>query len=431
MGLDFRKSIEFKESSIGKIPKTWDVCKLEDYVEIKGRIGWKGLKVSEYTMDGPFIVGGLQIIDGKVLWNACAHISQERYDESPEIKLQENDILITKDGTIGKLAYIANVHGQATIASHIHLIRSKSNRIIQRFLFYYFNSPKFHSIVEGKISGSVIAALTQADINKAEFPLPPINEQKAIAKILSDLDSKIELNQKMNKTLEAIAQAIFKHWFIDFEFPNEEGKPYKSSGEEMVDSDWGEIPKGWQVKNFKDIVNLTMGVSPKGNSYNTDGFGVPLLNGAADFSNGMIEPKKFTTKPVKTCKEGDLLFCIRATIGNLTYSDKEYCIGRGVAALSPVNKIFKEYSYFTLEYGLRALISKASGSVIRGLSKDDISLYKVLVPSDKIMAEFHLLVSSMFSRIRYLKIETHCLSNLKDSLLPRLISGKIRVPLEE
>ena len=201
MGLDFRKSIEFKESSIGKIPKTWDVCKLEDYVEIKGRIGWKGLKVSEYTMDGPFIVGGLQIIDGKVLWNACAHISQERYDESPEIKLQENDILITKDGTIGKLAYIANVHGQATIASHIHLIRSKSNRIIQRFLFYYFNSPKFHSIVEGKISGSVIAALTQADINKAEFPLPPINEQKAIAKILSDLDAKIELNQKMNKTL--------------------------------------------------------------------------------------------------------------------------------------------------------------------------------------------------------------------------------------
>ena len=221
--MELRESIEFKKSPIGQIPKTWEVFKLEDYVEIKGRIGWKGLKVSEYTMDGPFIVGGLQIIDGKVLWNACAHVSQKRYDESPEIKLQQNDILITKDGTIGKLAYVAHVPGQATIASHIHLIRSKSNRIIQKFLFYYFNSPKFHSIVEGKISGSVISALTQADINKAEFPLPPINEQKAIAKILSDLDSKIELNQKMNKTLEAIAQAIFRHWFIDFEFPNENG----------------------------------------------------------------------------------------------------------------------------------------------------------------------------------------------------------------
>ena len=174
-----------------------------------------------------------------------------------------------------------------------------------------------------------------------------------------------------------------------------------------------------------------MGVSPKGISYNTDGFGIPLLNGAADFSGGIIEPKKFTTNPVKMCQEGDLLFCIRATIGNLTYSDKEYCIGRGVAALSPINKIFKEYSYFTLEYGLNNLISKASGSVIKGLSKDDILLYKVLVPTDKIIAEFHLLVSTMFSRMRSLNIETHSLSNVRDSLLPKLMSGKIRVPLEE
>ena len=334
-------------------------------------------------------------------------------------------IVLGRSGTLGEPKFINFKHYWP---HNTTLFSKEFHNCDPKFAFYILKSLTLKTYN----SGSAVPSLNRNYIHLISLAVPQnLKEQKAIAKILSDLDSKIELNQKMNKTLEAIAQAIFKHWFIDFEFPNEEGKPYKSSGEEMVDSDWGEIPKGWQVKNFKDIVNLTMGVSPKGNSYNTDGFGVPLLNGAADFSNGMIEPKKFTTKPVKTCKEGDLLFCIRATIGNLTYSDKEYCIGRGVAALSPVNKIFKEYSYFTLEYGLRALISKASGSVIRGLSKDDISLYKVLVPSDKIMAEFHLLVSSMFSRIRYLKIETHCLSNLKDSLLPRLISGKIRVPLEE
>ena len=297
------------------------------------------------------------------------------------------------------------------------------------FIFYLLRA--FREKIINRQTGTVFGAVGREILESTKFPIPSETEQAAIAKILSDLDSKIELNQKMNKTLETIAQAIFKHWFIDFEFPNEEGKPYKSSGGEMINYELGKIPKGWQVKYFKDIVSLTMGVSPKGNSYNTDGFGVPLLNGAADFSNGIIEPKKFTTNPVKMCKEGDLLFCIRATIGNLTYSDKEYCIGRGVAALSPINKIFKEYSYFTLEYGLNDLISKASGSVIRGLSKDDIFLYKVLVPKDKIMAEFHLLVSSMFSSIRYLKIETHSLSNLKDSLLPKLMSGKIRVPLEE
>ena len=343
-------------------------------------------------------------------------------------RFEKGDILLSNIRPYFKKIWLANDNGGCS--NDVLVIRPK-DEIDNSYLYYCLQQDVFFDYVTLSSKGTKMPRGDKDAIFNFEFPIPPLNEQKAIAKILCDLDSKIELNQKMNKTLEAISQTLFKHWFIDFEFPNEEGKPYKSSGGEMVDSELGEIPKGWQVKYFKDIINLTMGVSPKGNSYNTDGFGVPLLNGAADFSNGMIEPKKFTTNPVKTCKEDDLLFCIRATIGNLTYSDREYCIGRGVAALSPINKIFKEYSYFTLEYGLQDLISKASGSVIRGLSKTDIFLYKVLVPKDKIMAEFHFLVSSMFSRIRYLKNETRSLSTLKDSLLPKLMSGKIRVPLEE
>ena len=366
------------------------------------------------------------------------HVSKIEYRKyNGGSKFKKNDILfarITPSLEHGKTCIVDFLDdGEIGAGStEFIVISSKNGLTIPDYLYYLTTS----NLVREPAIKSMTGTSGRQRVDTSVFdsiivPIPPLKEQKVIAKILSDLDSKIELNQKMNKTLEAIAQAIFKHWFIDFEFPNEGGKPYKSSGGEMVDSELGEIPKGWQVKYFKDVVSLTMGVSPKGNSYNTDGFGVPLLNGAADFSNGMIEPKKFTTNPVKMCKEGDLLFCIRATIGNLTYSDKEYCIGRGVAALSPNNEIFKAYSYFTLEYGINELISKASGSVIRGLSKDDILLYKVLVPTDKIIAEFHLLASAMFSRMRYLNIETHSLSNVRDSLLPKLMSGKIRVPLEE
>ena len=341
----------------------------------------------------------------------------------------DEDAILLAGNNANGIFHIHRYHGKFNAYQRTYVITAKSTILDLDYLYFWLELRL--NYLRDISQGSATKFLTKRILGELEIKIPTLEIQKAIAKILSDLDAKIELNQKMDKTLEAIAQTIFKHWFINFEFPNEEGKPYKSNGGEMVYSEMGEIPKGWQVKYFKDIVNLTMGVSPTGNSYNTDGFGVPLLNGAADFSNGMIEPKKFTTNPVKTCKEGDLLFCIRATIGNLTYSDKEYCIGRGVSALSPINKIFKEYSYFTLEYGLKDLISKASGSVIRGLSKDDIFLYKVLVPSDKIMAEFHLLVSSMFSRIQYLKFETHSLSNLRDSLLPKLMSGKIRVPVED
>ncbi len=160
-----KQTLEFKKTEIGKIPSEWEVDKLENHLFIKGRIGWKNLKNSEYGGNGPFIITGIQIKDKKIAWNECAHITEERYLESPEIMLKEHDILMTKDGTIGKLTYIENIQHKATVAGHIHVIRKKSDKILPRFLFYVFESPRFKNLIEGKITGSVIPALTQKDIN--------------------------------------------------------------------------------------------------------------------------------------------------------------------------------------------------------------------------------------------------------------------------
>src|SRR5690606_33294984 len=152
------------------------------------------------------------------------------------------------------------------------------------------------------------------------------DEQKAIAHILSTLDDKIEVNNQINRTLENMAQTIFKQWFVDFEFPNEDGEPDKSSGGEMVERELGIIPKGWKVVTLGDLGSLTMGLSQKSDSYNVNSTGVPLLNGAADFENGLIKANKYTTQPTRLCKKDDLVFCIRATIGNITFADQEYCL---------------------------------------------------------------------------------------------------------
>jgi type I restriction enzyme, S subunit len=256
----------FIQTEAGLIPCDWKVDRLENHLIIKGRIGWKGLAISEYKEKGPFIVGGLQIEKNGVIWSECSHVSEERYDESPEIMLLENDILMTKDGTIGKLAYIEKLPNKATVASHIHVIRKKSENIFPKFLFYFFKSPVFQSIILSKTSGSVVPSLIQRDINSAFFPIPSLTEQKAISKILSDFDAKIALNQQMNNNLEDIGKAVFRRWFVDFEFPNQEDKPYKSSGGQMIRSGEldKEIPEGWKVVTLREVAEFVRGFSYRG-----------------------------------------------------------------------------------------------------------------------------------------------------------------------
>lgn len=174
-----------------------------------------------------------------------------------------------------------------------------------------------------------------------------------------------------------------------------------------------------------------MGLSPKSNTYNEEGIGIPLLNGAADFSGKLITPNKYTTDPKRICKENDLVFCIRATIGNITYADKQYCLGRGVASITPLHETYSEYIYYNLKRKMDELISKATGSVILGLSKPDINEMKIVVPNEGILLNFHKIVSKFHKTTRNNDIQNLRLSNIRDTLLPKLMSGEIRVPVEE
>jgi len=246
---------KFIQTKIGMIPEDWEVAKLKKYAAIKGRIGWKGLKKSEFGKDGIVIINGPDIIDGKINWNNCLRVLKWRYEESPEIMIKKKDILMTKDGTIGKIVFIDNLPEQATLASGIFVIRSTSEKLCQEFLYYYLHSKQFKNLVETRIEGSVIPHLYQRDIEELFIAIPPIEQQKKIVSILKSIEQDITLNQQINKTLESISQVLFKHWFIEFEFPNERGKPYKSSDGEMINSELGKIPKRWKVgKDRKSVV---------------------------------------------------------------------------------------------------------------------------------------------------------------------------------
>ena len=432
---------EWKETSLGNIPIDWDINSLGELLYIKGRIGWKGLKKSEYLKEGYAIINGEQIINGKVDWKNVGRIPKERYDESPEIMLKSGDILMTKDGTIGKIALIENLPEHATVASGVFVIRKQSPRLKQKYLYYFFKSHYFNYLIKSRTEGSVIPHLYQRDFIEMEIPLPEPNEQENISKLLTKLDNKIDLLRRQNETLEAIAQTLFKRWFVDFEFPNKEGQPYKSSGGKMVSSELGEIPEGWRVGLSGDIIFLQGGFAFKSKAFkkvgnhgiikikNIQNQIVDILN--TDFVDDEIVQnldEKFRIKP------GDVLIAMTgaevAKVGVVPQNDSNLWLNQRVGLFkNKINKrfLFIYYLFSKPEYQ-KALRDKGTGSSAQpNISATDIESIRILVPDVNILYEFAKLANPMFNKVVSNLHQIQILDKIRDTLLPKLMSGQIRV----
>ncbi|MFH0874775.1 MAG: restriction endonuclease subunit S [archaeon] len=440
------QKIKLKQTEIGEIPEDWNYDILSKHLYIKGRIGWKGLQKSEYLTDGSgiVIINGTQIQDNRLDWSDCGRVPEWRYDESPEIQLKENDIVMTKDGTIGKVAFIEKLPEKSSVASGIFVIRAKSGEIDQKFLFYFFKLPLFKWLIETRKEGSVIPHLYQRDFEELPFAYPNIQEQESIAKILSAIDSKIELNQQMNKTLEAIGQAIFKHWFIDFEFPNVEGKPYKSSGGETIDSELGEIPKEWKIISFDEVADLIHGYQFRHYDFTNEGVKVFKItqindNGEIDLSScDFVDRKRLSKFENIRIHSGDILMALTgATIGKYAryYEPEEeilqnYRVGKFISKNDAI--LSQDYLYFLISSinFLNTILSKQTQSAQQNIGKAEINNTLILLPPKKSMLQFSNIVSSYFKKIENNTHEFKTLIQIRDSLLPKLMSGKIRVPNE-
>lgn len=330
-------------------------------------------------------------------------------------------VLIGRKGSISKVKYIDKPFWTVDTLFYSEINESKA---LPLYLYYYLSQIDFNYYNEG----TTIPSLRTETLNKIEIYLPNIKVQKKIVDFLLNIDGKIELNSKIILNLEQISQTLFKHWFIDFEFPNEEGKPYKSSEGEMVESELGEIPVNWKAATISDISKITMGQSPKSDTYNTDKIGLPLLNGAADFKNCNLSPNKYTSDPKKTGNKGDYVFGVRATIGLVTELDNTYAIGRGAGIATPLNSSLKEFVYETLKKAFNEFKYTASGSVYLNISKNDLNDFKLVKPTDKLIEKYHSHMKGILTQKQNLIQENITLKNLRDTLLPKLLSGEIEIP---
>jgi type I restriction enzyme S subunit len=197
---DFRKvELAFREYTI---PASWQVKNLLETSVIKGRIGWHGLKAEEYLENGEYyLVRGTEFEDGRVLWNKCVYVSKERYEQDPNIQLKKGDILVTKDGSIGKVAFVDKLPKKATLGTGVFVIRPLRNSYLPTYMFYVMQSEFFERFINVLKAGSTLSHLFQKDFERFEFPLPPPSEQQKIAEILSTVDNILHLKKKKKEKL--------------------------------------------------------------------------------------------------------------------------------------------------------------------------------------------------------------------------------------
>lgn len=353
-------------------------------------------------------------------------VSEEDYLKfTKKYKPQKGDIIFSRVGSYGISSYI-NFEKNFCLGQNTVLIHPID--IDNKYLYYLFTSPIIKRQIEEKVTGSTQKTISLKSINEFSIPIPTLKHQRKIGETLFNIDLKIETNKKLISLLEDISQNLFKHWFIDFEFPNEEGKPYKSSGGEMVESELGEIPKGWFIDNLSNIADIVMGQSPKSDTYNNDNIGLPLLNGAADFKNCNLSPNKYTSDAKKVGHKGDFVFGVRATIGLVTELDDTYAIGRGAGIAKSLTKEAKEYLYGVLNKAFNEFQYTASGSVYLNISKNDLKDYKICRPSNNIIKKYHSAIKAIMIQKENLIQEDKNLTQLRDTLLPKLLSGEIEIP---
>ncbi len=273
------------------------------------------------------------------------------------------------------------------VSSGFAVISGKPEEADNHFLYYYLTQQHIVDMLHtiGEHSTSAYPSIKPSDIENLDALVPPLNEQKAIAATLSCLDDKIELNNRINKTLEEMAQAIFKSWFIDFE-PFQDG--------EFEGSELGLIPKGWRVGILSDIANITMGQSPRGSSYNEAGDGEVFYQGRAEFGVRFPTRRLYTTEPKRMASKGDVLMSVRAPVGDFNVAIEPCCIGRGLAATQSKNghSSFLLYTMFALKKQLD--IFNGEGTVFGSINKDSLNVMQVIIPSDEVLNSFEAIVRS-------------------------------------
>lgn len=384
-------------------------------------------------------------------------ISKKHLDEwSVKAKPIQNDIILSRRCNPGETVYVPE-GVEFALGQNLVILRASGELIYPPFLRWLVRGQEWWGEIGKYLNvGAVFDSLRCGDIPNFKLPIPPLSEQKRIAHILGSLDDKIELNRQMNATLEGMAQAIFKSWFVDFDpvidnalaagnpIPEAFTARAETRRKALADGtanrdvakqfpatfqfteEIGWIPEGWEISSIVKQAHLTMGQSPSSEYYNKDGNGLPFHQGVTNYGDRFPNHEQYSTKGNRYAEKGDILFSVRAPVGRINIADCNIIIGRGLSALRH-KKNYQSFLVYLLKQTFQKEDSIGSGTVFNAVNKKDMESIQYLAPVDDLSKTFNNIANALDEKIADNASQTINIANLRDTLLPKLISGEIRI----
>ncbi|WP_421902092.1 restriction endonuclease subunit S [Maridesulfovibrio sp.] len=417
---EFRGNIERDRVVLVEGKTDWPETALADLAEYV-TVGFVGSMASEYTESGITFLRSQNVVPFNIKFEDVKYISPEFHKKISKSSLQHGDVVIVRTGKPGACAVIPENIGECN-CSDLVIVRP-SDRLDSRFLCYYVNSVT-GQYVNAHLVGAVQQHFNVGSAKKMKIPLPPLKTQKAIAHILGTLDDKIDLNRRMNETLEAMAQAIFKSWFVDFD-----------GCTEFEDSELGRVPKGWRVAKIGDEISVVGGGTPATKNKDFWEGGTIHWTTPKDLSQSkekllLTTGRRITSKGLAKISSGLLpvntvLLSSRAPVGYLALAKVPVAVNQGYIAMKCDKDISPEYVIQWCNSIMGEIKNRASGTTFAEISKKNFRNISVLVPEPNILKKYSDIVAGYYDKIYANCKESQNLELIRDSLLPKLISGSL------
>lgn len=440
-----------KESGIdwiGKIPEEWEVIKVKFFTYMKGRIGWQGLKADEFIDEGPYLVTGTDFKNGRVNWDTAYHISQKRYEQAPEIQLKQGDLLVTKDGTVGKLALIDELPDSASLNSHLLVLRPLFNRYDNHFLYYVLSSLEFKNYFQKVSIGSTMDSLSQEKMGEFIFALPNINEQNSISRYLDKKTAQLDkakalLEEQIQKLKDYRASLIYETVTKGLD----KTAPLKDSGIDWI----GQVPQGWEMVKFKYFFNTSKGLSITKECLVDDG--IPVINYGQIHSSMSKQvqscdvrlpfvPDYYLSKKGANLNQGDFVFADTSEDleGAGNFSTRIDSTGPLLAGYHTIIARLNNYDEYDFRYFMhlfdslairKQIQNKVSGIKVYSITQGILNSIFVIIPPKSEQQKIANLLDEKTAQIdKLVQIKNQQIENInkqRQTLIYDYVTGKRRV----
>ena len=396
------------------------------------------LHEEDYVSEGTPIVTVEHLGDTNFTHQNLPFVSEADTKRLSKYILIEGDIVFSRVGSIDRNVYVDKNHEGWMFSGRCIRVRADKNKVNPRYLSYYFKQNSFKKMMMNLAVGATMPSLNTKIMNSIELDLLPRESQDKIANILSAIDDKIQINNQINQELEAMAKTLYDYWFVQFDFPDQNGNPYKSSGGKMVYSPElkREIPEGWGVENLRDFESkIITGKTPS--RANSDNFGgeIPFITIGDIRGNTFIYSTSESLTDLgasvqqnKYLPEGSLCVSCIATVGEIGFTTEWSHTNQQINSIVFEDETNRYYLYFALKnYFENANASAKTGNTFANMNKEDFSGIRIILPNKEIKNNFQEISEPYFAQIKCLQGQNQELTQLRDWLLPMLMNGQVKV----